>query len=88
VRNFIAGMLMMGYVTAAFFFLRFWQRTRDQLFGAFALAFILLALQRALLAGHAGHEGPVWLYLIRLSAFVVILLAIVGKNVLPSRTRE
>jgi hypothetical protein len=85
VKHFIAGMLMMGYVAAAFFFLRFWQRTRDPLFGAFAFAFILLALQRVLLAAHGGLEAPVWLHLIRLAAFVVILLAIAGKNVLPSR---
>ncbi|WP_436040821.1 DUF5985 family protein [Rhizobium sp. LjRoot98] len=32
------------------FFIRFWRRTRDALFAAFAAAFWLLALNQALLA--------------------------------------
>ncbi len=84
-RLFIAGTLMMGYVTAAVFFVRFWRRTRDSLFAAFAIAFVLLAVQRVLLASHSGPDGPVAFYLVRLAAFVVILLAIAGKNFLPRR---
>lgn len=82
---FIAGMLMMGYITAAVFFVRFWKRTGDQLFGAFAVAFVLLAVQRLLLAAHATADGPFWVYILRLAAFVVILLAIAGKNIVPRR---
>ncbi len=84
-RLFFAGMLMTGYVTVALFFLRFWVRTRDQLFGAFAFAFALLAVQRVLLATHFPGEAPVWIYVVRLLAFVIILLAILGKNVMPAR---
>lgn len=84
-RLFFAGMLMMGYVTVAIFFMRFWVRTRDQLFGAFAVAFAMLALQRVLLATHAAAEAPLWIYVVRLTAFVIILLAIAGKNVMPAR---
>jgi len=85
VRIFLAGMLMTGYLTVALFFLRFWARTRDQLFGAFAVAFALLAVQRVLLATHAATEPPVWIYVVRLLAFVIILLAIAGKNLMPAK---
>jgi hypothetical protein len=85
VKLFFAGMLMTGYLTVAVFFLRFWARTRDQLFGAFAVAFTLLAVQRVLLATHPITDAPVWIYLVRLLAFVIILLAIAGKNVMPAR---
>jgi protein-S-isoprenylcysteine O-methyltransferase Ste14 len=85
VRLFFAGMLMTGYVTVALFFLRFWSRTKDQLFGAFAVAFVLLAVQRVLLANHTDGEAPVWIYVVRLLAFVIILLAIAQKNVMPAR---
>lgn len=84
-RLFFAGMLMTGYLTVALFFLRFWKRTRDQLFGAFAVAFALLAVQRVLLATHTANDVPVWIYVVRLLAFVIILLAIAGKNVMPAR---
>ena len=79
--DFIAGLITMGYVTAGLFFLRFWVRTRDGLFAAFAVAFWLLAANQAL-AVVAGipREEQSWIYLLRLAAFVLILLAIVMKN--------
>lgn len=84
-RLFVAGMLMMGYLTVAVFFVRFWTRTRDQLFLAFAVAFLLLAFQRAILTTYVVYSEPVWVYGVRLLAFVIILLAIIGKNVVPAR---
>jgi len=78
---FLGGMLAMGYIVAALFFLRYWRRTRERLFGAFAIALFLLALQRALLAADlAIVEDRTWYYVLRLAAFVLILLAIVDKN--------
>ncbi|HEU4323824.1 MAG TPA: DUF5985 family protein [Roseiflexaceae bacterium] len=77
----VSGLLVMGYAVAGLFFLRFWRETGDRLFGIFALAFWLLAVQRALLAlfQNPDHE-QVWLYGVRLLAFVLILVAIVDKN--------
>jgi hypothetical protein len=46
---FLSGAITMGCATAGLFFLRFWKRTRDRLFIAFALAFWLLAIGQALL---------------------------------------
>ena len=78
---FLGGMLAMGYLVAALFFLRYWRRTRERLFGAFAIALLLLALQRVLLAADlAIVEDRTWYYVLRLAAFVLILLAIVDKN--------
>ena len=77
----VSGMLTMGYLVAGLFFLRFWHDTRDRLFGIFAGAFCLLGVQRLLLAlMETSPAGTVWLYGIRLLAFVLILAAIVDKN--------
>jgi glucose uptake protein GlcU len=77
----VSGMLVMGYAVAGLFFLRFWRQTRDRLFGSFAAAFWLLAVQRAALAiSNDPNADQVLLYGIRLLAFVVILVAIVDKN--------
>ena len=79
---FLAGLVAMGQLVAALFFLRFWSRTRDQLFLAFAAAFALMALNQALvvLLGVPREEQSVF-YLLRLAAFLLIIVAIVSKNV-------
>jgi hypothetical protein len=77
----VSGLLVMGYAVAGLFFLRFWRETRDRLFGIFAGAFWLLALQRLLLALFQNPDNEqLWLYGIRLLAFVLILFAIIDKN--------
>ena len=79
--DFLAGMITMGYLTAALFFVRFWRRTGDILFIAFGLAFLLFAVNQGLvtLAGIPREERS-WIYLIRLCGFGLIIFAIVGKN--------
>jgi uncharacterized membrane protein YqgA involved in biofilm formation len=84
-RLFVFGMLVMGDLVAALFFLRFWHRTRDQLFQAFGLAFIILTVHQALLAYYAPGTEPAWVYFLRVFAFVLILAAVVGKNLIPKR---
>lgn len=78
---FINGALSMGFAVAGFFFLRFWARTRDSLFIAFALAFWLLALNAGLviLLGQPREELS-FVYLLRLAAFLLIIVAILRKN--------
>ncbi len=81
VTSLVSGLLVMGYAVAGLFFLRFWHETRDRLFAIFAGAFWLLALQRLLLALLQNPDREqLWLYGIRLLAFVLILTAIVDKN--------
>ena len=79
--HFLSGALTMGFLVAGLFFLRFWKRTRDGLFVAFALAFWLLGLTQALLAlSNIPVEERSWLYLLRLAAFALILVSIGFKN--------
>ena len=78
---FVSGMLVAGYAVAALFFLKFWRQTRDRLFGWFAAAFVLLMVQRIALAAAVGSGvDPLWYYVIRLVAFLLIIVAIVQKN--------
>jgi Family of unknown function (DUF5985) len=78
---FLHGMVTMGFIIAGLFFLRFWRRTKDGLFGVFALAFWLLALNQIFLA-FAGSEDPKqsWEFLPSLGAFGLLILAILIKN--------
>lgn len=78
---FLSGAISMGFLIAALLFLKFWRRTRDRLFLAFSISFALLGLQQTLLAiSHIPVEEVSPLYLIRLSAFVIIAVAIVLSN--------
>jgi len=79
--NFLAGAVTLGFLVCGLFFMRFWRRTRDELFLAFAVAFGLLGLVQGLLAlGNIPTEERGSVYLIRLAAFAIILVAIIRKN--------
>jgi hypothetical protein len=79
--DFLSGAITLGFFVAGLFFLRFWKKTHDKLFLAFAWAFWLLGLGQALLAfTNIPVEERSFLYLIRLAAFVLILVAIWRKN--------
>lgn len=79
--TFLSGAVAAGFLVAGLFFLRFWRRTRDSLFISFALAFWLLGLGQALVSlTDIPVEERSWIYLIRLAAFLLILLAIFRKN--------
>lgn len=78
---FLSGAVTLGFGVAALFFLRFWRDTRDELFLAFGIAFLLLGLGQAVLASSAvPDEQRSLIYLIRLAGFVLILVAIARKN--------
>lgn len=77
----LSGILVTLEATIALFFLRFWTTSRDRLFAMFAGAFALLSVQRLLIAmTDEVLEQQAPLYLLRLAAFVVIVIAIVDKN--------
>jgi hypothetical protein len=83
---FLAGATVLGFVLAGLFFLRFWTKTRDELFLIFTLAFWLLGLSQALLTfSHVPVEERTHLYLLRLAAFALILVAVWRKNRRGSR---
>jgi hypothetical protein len=91
--DFLAGMITMGFLVAGLFFLRFWRRTADVLFAVFAAAFWLFALNQALLTllkvpnvpGGAAAAFS-WIFLPRIAAFGLLILAILAKNF--DRTRN
>ena len=77
----LMGAISMGFATAGLFFLRYWRESRDRLFAWFALAFFVLAFNRALpVILHQNNETTLVPYLVRLLAFLIILAAIVDKN--------
>ena len=81
VYDFLSGAVAFGFFVCGLFFLRYWSRSRDELFLIFALAFALLGLGQAILAlASIPTEERGSLYLIRLAAFVLILVAIYRKN--------
>jgi hypothetical protein len=77
----VAGGLAVGFLVVAAFFLRFWGRTRERLFLAFSAAFALMAVNQALpVILNIPQEERGGIYLIRLLAFLLIIVAVVGKN--------
>jgi hypothetical protein len=79
---FASGGLSVASVVAALFFLKFWRRTRDSLFLAFAAAFVLMAINQAapVLLGIPSEEAGD-IYLFRAAAFLLIIAAILAKNI-------
>lgn len=79
--EFVSGLITMGFLVAAGFFARFWRQTADRLFLAFAIAFVLLALNQALAQWlGAADERVAYTYLLRVLGFILILVAIIDKN--------
>jgi len=79
--DFLSGAVASGFAVCALYFLRFWRRTRDELFLAFALAFLLLGSGQTILAlADIPTEERGSIYLLRLAAFLVIIIAIWRKN--------
>lgn len=78
---FLWGATASACAVAGLFFLRFWRASGDRFFVFFALAFWLLGLNWVVLAAFdKGPEAVHPAYLIRLAAFLLILVAIVDKN--------
>ena len=86
---FLSGMATMGFVFAGLFFLRFWRRTQDLLFLSFGIAFWLLALNQAIVTlSDIPREELSWVYLLRIAAFGLLIVAIIAKNVERRTTRS
>jgi hypothetical protein len=86
--EFMSGAVTLGFLMAALFFLRFWRRTSDRLFLAFSVAFALFALNQALAQWlGAADERVGFTYLLRVLGFILILAAIIDKNLAGSARR-
>lgn len=78
---YVAGVLTLGFLTIGLFFLKFWRKTKDRLFLAFAVAFALLAANAAIpVLLKIPSENQSYVYLLRLAAFVLIIAAVLRKN--------
>ena len=77
----LLGAIAMATTVVGLIFLRHWQDSRDRFFLLFALSFFLEGVNRISLAfSLAPHEGIPWHYLVRLGAYILIILAILDKN--------
>jgi hypothetical protein len=86
--EFFSGAVTMGFVIISAFFLRFWSKTSDRFFLAFAIAFFLFALNQFLAAWlGASDERVGFTYLLRVLGYVLILFAILDKNI-PGKARN
>lgn len=79
--TFVSGLITMGFLIAGLWFFRFWRRTGERLFVAFAGAFVLLATNQGMAEMiELGREETGWVWLLRLAAFLLIIWAIINKN--------
>jgi hypothetical protein len=81
VHQFILGALTMASCVIGLFFLRFWRQSGDRLLLVFATAFFVLAVDW----GVRGALEPTvetrhYFFLIRLVAFVLLVIGIIDKN--------
>ena len=79
--QFLSGTVVMGFAVACLLFLSYWRRTRQNLFLTFAASFFLLSVNYAWLAlTNIPVEERSPLFLVRLLAFGLIIVAIVQSN--------
>lgn len=79
--EFFSGAVTFGFLVAAGFFFSFWRKTADRLFLAFAAAFVLLAVNQVLAAVlEFGDERTPYVYSLRVLGFLLILWAVIDKN--------
>jgi len=79
---FLLGFATACSLAACVYFLRFWRQTRDLLFLAFSAFFAIQSVDNFFfLALKHPNEGSPFLFLLRLAALLIVLAAILWKNV-------
>jgi 4-hydroxybenzoate polyprenyltransferase len=77
----LLGAIAMASLVAALFFLRFWRDTKDRLFLFFAISFLVEGLNRFALAMVSDpNEDQPFFYVVRFLSFLLIVAAILDKN--------
>ena len=72
-------------LTAGLFFLRFWKDTGDRFFLFFAVSFLIEGVNHAALGfSDDPNEGRPLFYFVRFVSFLLILIAIIQKNMIKS----
>jgi uncharacterized membrane protein HdeD (DUF308 family) len=78
----LLGAISMASLIAGLFFLRFWKDTGDRFFLFFAISFLIEGVNRAALGFSADpNEGRPFFYFVRFLSFLLILIAIIQKNI-------
>ena len=86
IENFLLGVICTCSVLAGIFFLKFWRHTRDTLFLAFGIAFLVEGINRAFILDLPDpHQAHPITYVVRLLAALIILVGILHKNYRSSR---
>lgn len=79
--QFMLGALTLASWAIALFFLRFWRQSGDRLFLVFATAFFVLGIDWGVRgAWEPGIENRHYFFLVRLVAFVLLIVGIIDKN--------
>lgn len=79
--GFVLGIIFTSSLTISLFFLKFWVRTRDLLFLAFAFAFFLEAAERlSLLFIRLPNIPSDLYYFVRMTGYIFIIAAVLKKN--------
>ena len=82
--QFLLGCIVAACFTISMFFARVWRKTRDRLFACFAISFSLLGFNWLALVFTEKDEVRTALYVVRLLAFLLILLGVFDKNRTPA----
>jgi uncharacterized membrane protein HdeD (DUF308 family) len=81
----LLGALAMGTFILGVIFLRYWRDGGDRFFLFLALSFFLQGVNRVALALSASpHEGSPAHYIVRLLAYLLIIVAVIDKNRAPA----
>ena len=81
----LLGAISMASLTAGLFFLRFWKDTGDRFFLFFAVSFLIEGVNRAALGfSNDPTDGRPFFYFVRFLSFLLILIAIVQKNMIKN----
>lgn len=82
----LLGAIAMASFTVSVFFLRFWKTTHDRFFLFFAISFSLEGICRLMLglSNFSSEHAPL-IYLIRLAGLLLIIFAIIDKNMANRR---
>ncbi len=85
----LLGAVSMASLIAGLFFLRFWRDTGDRFFLLFGISFLVEGLNRAALGFSSDpNEGRPLFYFVRFLSFLLILIAIVQKNMARDTRRK
>lgn len=78
---FLSGIIFATFAASGLFFFKFFKKTRETFFLVFAIACWFLAVERvAFLYCGRDAEAHSWVFLLRLTAFLLLIVAIVRAN--------